>query len=379
MKRREEGSIVERMKGKKYLIRWTAIDELTGARLRKNKIVRGDYVEAQSELSRMLRPEANEEPAPTAYTFQQYADNEWAQYVRDKWKGSTQVTQGSSVKHHILPFFGEMQLSEIEPKHISAFHTKMDQEKKLSKKTRRNLHAILTKMFRHAVVLKLIPSSPVVGELAPKLEKTEKPSLTAEQMWALFDAVPVRYKAFFMTLALTGIRTSEALGLKWADVDFAGREISVRRAIYRGKEQTPKTVGSIRPRPMVEALYEALLHHKQMSHYTTQADYVFCSSSGRPMNPDQLREALQSALQTMDIKFEQPRADGLHLLRHTSGSLVYRSTSSVKEAQEWLGHSSATITLNTYIHLMKDSQKRTAQVSFGRPQPNLAEQSQGNA
>jgi len=52
-----------------------------------------------------------------------------------------------------------------------------------------------------------------------------------------------------MTLAFPGVRTGEALGLKWADVDFAGHELNVRRAIYR-KETTPK---------------KALPNHKAMS------------------------------------------------------------------------------------------------------------------
>ena len=73
-------------------------------------------------------------------------------------------------------------------------------------------------------------------------------------MYALFDALPVRTKAFYLTLVFTGIRTGEALGLKWEDVDFAGHELHVRRAIYRGQETTPKTSSSIRPRPMVPEL-----------------------------------------------------------------------------------------------------------------------------
>jgi len=81
-------------------------------------------------------------------------------------------------------------------------------------------------------------------------------------------------------------------------------------------------------------------------------DDVFASSSGRPMNPDSLREVLQEALRKLSIKFDQNRADGMHLLRHTSGSLIYRRTADVKLAQEWLGHSSSRITW-TYVHLMQ--------------------------
>jgi integrase len=68
----------------------------------------------------------------------------------------------------------------------------------------------------------------------------------------------------------------------------------------------------------------------------------------------------------MDIKLGL-REDGLHLLRHTSGSLVYRQTNSIKDTQAWLGHSSAKVTLDVYTHLMQDAQKRTAETVFARP------------
>ena len=363
MKRREEGSIVEREKSRKYLIRWTSLETLTSENKRHSKVVKGDYVEAQSELSKVLRPHvAANHAKPIERTFNSYVEKEWAQYTRDNWKASTQIVQGSFVRVHIVPFFGEMLLSRIQPTNIVEFHT-VAEKKGLSKKTRRNLHAILTKMFPYALDLELIPSNPVKTGTAPKVEKKEKPILTETQLNALFGLVPIHYKAFFMTLAMTGIRTGEALGLKWADVDFAEREIHVRRAIYRGKETTPKTVNSKRSRPMMEKLYRALLNHRTMSGYTTQADYVFASSTGRPFNPDQLRQALRDALNKLGVQMDQKHAYGMHLLRHTSGSVAYKHTGGdVKATQEWLGHSSSRITLDTYTHLMKDAQRETARV-----------------
>lgn len=78
------------------------------------------------------------------------------------------------------------------------------------------MHAILATMFSYAVELELIAKSPVKRGVAPKQDKAEKPALREEQFWALFDkdGLPIRYKAFYMTLRLTGIRTGEALGLK---------------------------------------------------------------------------------------------------------------------------------------------------------------------
>ena len=368
MKRREQGSIEERRQGQKYLIRWRVMDD-TGHSIRHNEIIRGDYIEAQAALAKRLRPVAGQEPKPER-TFGNYANNEWAQYTSNKWKDSTRITQGSFVKHHIVPYFEKMLLSKITPSHIVAFQQCLE-TKNLSKKTRRNIHTVLTTMFNYAVELELIFRSPVKRGIAPKLESREKTALTSEQAWALWDALKapdtMRYRAFYGVLLFTGIRTGEALGLKWEDVDFASHQLRIERAISRGKETTPKTSLSLRTRPLCDELYNALLHHKSMAQYRQPTDYVFVSSSGRPANPDQLREALQRVLRaTMDIHLG-PREDGLHLLRHTSGSIVYRVTGSVKEAQAWLGHSSSRITLDTYTHLAAESQKTTAATVFARP------------
>jgi integrase len=359
-RKRERGYIQKRAEGK-YLVRWRVRDDTTGKTRQVSKVVEGDDAAAMIFLGNKLN---NPEPAPEIpqRTFGSYAETEWARYVKQHWKASTLCTQGSFVRRHIVPYFESMLLSKIKPGDIEAFHAAME-HKGLGPKTRRLLHSILTKMFAYAVDdLELIEKNPVKKGLAPKAEKTEKPALREDQLVELFKVVPARMKAFFMTLSLTGIRTGEALGLKWSDVDFASREIHVRRAIYRGQETTPKTSSSIRCRPMAPELYQSLLNHRAMAVYTTPESFVFASSTGRPFNPDQLRWALQDALKGLGITFDQARADGMHLLRHSSGSIVYRSTGGdVKMTQAWLGHSNSRVTLDTYTHLGTNEEQKTAQ------------------
>jgi integrase len=224
--------------------------------------------------------------------FACYMVHEWAQYTGDKWKASTQTTQGSLAKRHIEPYFSEKMLGAITPTDIVDFHVKMEADG-LSKRTRRNVHSILTCMLNYAVELELIQKSPMKRGIAPKRDETEKPALTESQLSMLLGAVPIQHRAFYVTLALTGIRTGEALGLKWHDVDFADSSLNIRCAIYRGKETTPKTSNSIRSRPMAPALRQALLNHKTLAVYNQPTDYIFASSSGRPLNPDLLRTTLQ--------------------------------------------------------------------------------------
>jgi integrase len=359
-KRMERGHIEERGEAR-YLVRWRSKDPTTGESRQVSKVVEGDYGIALAFLADKLNNPVPAVETPKR-TFGSYATTEWVRYTSEHWKGSTQVTQGSFVKRHIVPFFESMFLQDIKPRDIEAFHAAM-KLKGLGPKSRRLLHAILTKMFAYACDdLELIEKNPVKKGLAPKQgEKTEKPALTEAQLVELFKAVPARMKAFFMTLALTGVRSGEALGLRWSDLDFASCELHIRRAIYRGKETTPKTSASIRPRPMAPELYQALLNHKAMAVYTKPEDFVFASATKKPFNPDQLREALQSALKGLGITFDQARADGMHLLRHSSGSIVYRHTGGdVKQTQAWLGHSNSRVTLDTYTHLANDQEQETA-------------------
>ena len=151
MKRREQGHI-EKRGPNRHLIRWRIKDDSTGKTRQVSEVIRGDYGAAMTALANKLHGTSAgsaDEPAPR--TFGSYIENEWGQYQSDKWKPSTQVTQGSSVRRHIIPHFEGMSLSGITPTKIVEFHRAME-AKGLSRKTRRNLHAILAKMFAFARV-----------------------------------------------------------------------------------------------------------------------------------------------------------------------------------------------------------------------------------
>jgi integrase len=184
-----------------------------------SRVVEGHYEEALDFLSAQLK--ALKHPAPEAKpdrTFSSFLENEWAGYVRENWKPSTQNTQGSLVRRHITPFFEKMLVSKIIASDITAFHAGLE-AKNLAKKTRRLAHSILVTMFGLMCDDKIIAASPIQRRFfKKKAEKPKKPALDEAQLAQLLKAVPIRYRAFFTTLALTGIRCGEALGLRWGDV-----------------------------------------------------------------------------------------------------------------------------------------------------------------
>jgi len=91
---------------------------------------------------------------------------------------------------------------------------------------------------------------------------------------------------------------------------------------------------------------------------------VFACSTGAPVDPDRLRETLQHVLQEQLHIVLPPREDGLHLLRHTSGSLIYQ-LQGPKEAQEALGHGDVQTTLRVYAHTREGSAAEVLRDVFG--------------
>ena len=119
------------------------------------------------------------------------------------------------------------------------------------------------------------------------------------------------------------------------------RSIGVRKP--HQKRKTP-----IRPRPIAAELRRALLNNKAMSHCVTPVDYVSQVAVGVRLTP-----------MNCVVLFVQPRADGLHVLRHSSGSIVYaRTGGDVETTQEWLGHSRSRVTLETDLHPLADQQRK---------------------
>jgi len=315
--------------------------------------------DAERVLAERLR-EVNSGIAPPADVgFEDFANTHWETYLQQNIKRSTQAAYRSNLKRHLLPFFGPMQIAEIKAENAMRF---LDEKLKagLSAKTRLNLYVLLQKMLNLAFELELITSNPMRRVPKPKLQRKEKPALTPLQVRSVIEAVPEHFRALFVLLSLTGVRIGEALGLKWQDVDFLASKLHFRRSVWRRKEQTPKTDGSIRAKYMVPALAHALETHRSISQQASPESYVFATASGKPLDPDDMRKrVLYPALDAAGIQRTHARGFGFHLFRHSAGSQVAEATGNLKKTQNFLGHSSIAVTGDGYAHLQPDSEIET--------------------
>ena len=156
-------------------------------------------------------------------------------------------------------------------------------------------------------------------------------------------------------LAWSGLRLGEGLALAWRHIDFESNAVIVERAwSYWGGFQEPKTSGSRRAVPMLPIL-RVHLQELYRSHGEPLPDTLLFSHDGeKPLDPSNVRRDFEAALKRAGLKHVT-----LHSLRHTYASASLSSGCSIKALQRSLGHASATMTLNTYSHLIQEDHGRS--------------------
>ena len=295
-------------------------------------------------------------------SFAELVSGAWIAYLKNKGvKPSTRYGYGSMLQRHILPEFGEMPIGQITPMHVTELFEKL-RRRGLAPHSRLNVYALLRTVFELAVEYELVAVSPVRRRLhRPSYRPKEKPSLTPKQIGRVLEEIPPYWKPLFLCLAVTGLRIGELLALRWQDIDWGSRKMTIVHALWRGRLETPKTEASIRALHLPETLHQALLMHHERSVFIGPQDFVFCRADGAPLDPGHLREnMLYPAMDRAGIK-RSPRTHGFHLFRHSAGSIVHSETGSVKLAQSQLGHAKMSTTADVYVHTNQQDQRKAAE------------------
>jgi integrase len=221
----------------------------------------------------------------------------------------------------------------------------------------RRVRGILTPlrlMFADAEADGLIRHSPAtglrVGGLAPPAEDGEPRApraLSAAQLAALIEAAPEGWKRTLVrVVAHTGLRISEALALRWRDLDVAGRELSVRQRVRDGRAGAPKTARARRSVPLAPELARELAALRLASRFAGDNDLIFPTSNGTPYYQ------VASYVQVL-----RPAAAGAglagigwHTLRRTAASRWLAAGIPLATVSALLGHADPSITLRAYTH-----------------------------
>jgi integrase/recombinase XerC len=202
--------------------------------------------------------------------------------------------------------------------------------------------------FKHLIRQKVIAKNPAEGLSNPKLSKPHPKSLNVDQAFALLDAPgtggdpeALRDAALAELLYGSGLRVSEAIGLKLNDLDVSSR---VARVMGKGSKE--------RLAPLSDTAATALKAYLAVRHAFSPApaeQAVFLGLRGSPLQ----RRQANRILEALSANAGLPTAVSPHVLRHSFASHMLQSGADMRAVQELLGHARLSTT-QRYTHLNLD-------------------------
>lgn len=324
-----------------------------------------------------------------APTVAAYAKQWAAALNRDDLAGATISSYERHVRVHITPKLGSVRLDKLTPQRIAAFYTELrangshregHEGAPLSSNTVNKIRVTLTAILTAAVDDGWILTNPAQTKTArksaprPKRIRAERPEVVTWDGGMLRGFLQWSSKQddelfpLWHLIAMTGVRRSEALALKWQDLDARNARLSIRRAVDTSTRNATKSTKTDRPRVIsisgetVKMLRELKALRGSITLDLARRDsYIFGLPDGRLRRPDSV-SALWSKRVT---EFRADRTDvpalTLHGLRHSHATILLAAGEHPKVVQERLGHSTIATTMDLYSHVTETMQRGTVE------------------
>lgn len=286
------------------------------------------------------------------------AGGEWLLEVGRRRKYSTYIKYDTIYRTHLAGIIGSCRLSSGITQELGEKIFDHLSKAGLSESLQKSIICVANQIFAFANRHYQAGIPPLERPAAKAKRKSAATFSRAEQA-ALLDCIYGQmdsFKAAVLLCLYTGLRLGELCALRWTDIDFAGKTLTVNRTVQRIAvpghmtktvllETAPKSESSRRTIPLTSELLEILSQLKR------EQPYVF--GREKPLEPRTLQYHFKKILKEAGIK-----GKSFHTLRHTFATNCVENHMDVKTLSELLGHSDVKITLNLYIHPTMDLKRK---------------------
>jgi integrase len=284
--------------------------------------------------------------------------NDWLDFKKSNVRKSTWEMYQGHIKHHFNDI-SKIRVNRITIASVEKFITTR-QTQNMNLTSLRKIITTLNQVMNYAVRHKYIEHNPVKDAERPKdkgkIKKSNVRVLTPIEINDILNTVKdQKYRTLFKLAIMSGARQGELLGLKWSDIDWSTNQIHIQRTYNKGRWYRPKSKTSDRKIDLGPTMINGLKKWRLACPPSDQ-ELVFPNLAGKPMcQSHMLSRHFRPALKTAGLEGIR-----FHDLRHTYASLLIDQGENIKYIQTQLGHSSPTLTLDVYAHLMKPVNQEAA-------------------
>lgn len=359
----------------RYLFQtYLGIDPLTGKERRTTRRGFKTMKEAkQAERNLLLDVEEDGLPSNQSDGFQDPTFEKlaslWLENYKTTVKPSTFENVRSKVEKMTEEHFKELKLKKI----TVAYCQRVVIELSKSYVLYNHYLSVINRIFKYAVLMDVLNSNPFDKVIKPKSKQTQRKGnfLTKEELKEFLKLAQTATLSYFFPLvhlmSYTGLRQGEAIALKWSDIDFENKKITVDKTAARIKEkqtlQTPKTKNSKRVISIDSATLSILkswkkdqikIYFKNGKHFEGDENFIFTNQRGEWVHIHNFIRYFNRFI--ADHKFKPITPHGL---RHTHASLLFSAGVEPKNISDRLGHSTVQITLDLYTHITEEQRTDT--------------------
>lgn len=325
-------------------------------------------------------------------TFDRYMSTKYN--LRESTKSSYLYTYD----HYVRDTFGKKRIADIKYSDVLQFYYYLLNEVKISLGTLDTVHCLLHPTFQLAVRDEIIRNNPtdgVIKEISRESGKNRgiRHALTVEQQRAFMEYIanhPIYYHwwPMFTVLLGTGCRIGEALGLRWQDLDYDKRTISINHSLsyYQKPESNksvlriskPKTEAGIRTIPMLDIVKDAfeMLYEEQLENGFNESEidgmsgFIFCNRFGTVPNPQTVNHTIKRIANSYNadevVRAKKERRDPIilpnfscHHLRHTFCTRLCENETNLKVIQSIMGHRNIETTMDIYAEATEEKKQES--------------------
>lgn len=315
----------------------------------------GTEEKTESEMERVDRERVSAKKNGILFS---HASEEWLSDVSRNKKYSTHIKYDTIYRIHLADVVGQCHLSSYAAQELKKKIFDHLSEADLSESLQKSVICVVNQILAFADK-HYQTGIPLLERPPAKVKKKSVVTFSRAEQAALLGRIYRRMDKFKATLLLclyTGLRLGELCALKWTDIDFVGRTLTVNRTVQRIAvpghmtktillESNPKSESSRRTIPLTSELLEILSRLKK------EQPYVF--GEEQPLEPRTMQYHFKKVLDEAKIEGRT-----FHTLRHTFATNCVENGMDVKSLCELLGHSDIKTTLNRYVHPTMDSKRK---------------------
>ena len=383
---------VQRSSDKRYMYTYT--DPMG----RRKFIYANDLAELREKESKLMKDQLDgldlyvAGKASVNDTFDRYMSTKYN--LRESTKSSYLYTYD----HYVRDTFGKKRIADIKYSDVLQFYYYLHNEVKISLGTLDTVHCLLHPTFQLAVRDEIIRNNPTDGvmkEISRESGKNRgiRHALTVEQQRAFMEYIanhPIYYHwwPMFTVLLGTGCRIGEALGLRWQDLDYDKRTISINHSLsyYQKPESNksvlriskPKTEAGIRTIPMLDIVKDAfeMLYEEQLENGFNESEidgmsgFIFCNRFGMVPNPQTVNHTIKRIANSYNadevVRAKKERRGPIilpnfscHHLRHTFCTRLCENETNLKVIQSIMGHRNIETTMDIYAEATEEKKQES--------------------